>query len=543
MEKTDVLVIGGGATGTGVLRDLALRGVDAILAEQQDLAYGTSSRFHGLLHSGARYAVNDPESARECRQENAILKRIARCCVDDTGGLFVLLPGDDPGYADDWFAACLRAGIAVQEIPAAEALSLEPNLNPALKRVFRVPDASIDGFALVWANVGSAAGHGARAYTYTRVDRIIVRDGTVSGALVTDLRTGEQRQIECRFIVNAAGAWAGQVARLAGCELKILASKGSLLVFNHRVTNRVVNRLRRPGDGDIIVPQDTVAILGTTSVPVDGPEHLGSSRAEVDQLLLLGRDLVPGLDERRVLRSFAGVRPLYQENGGEGQRPQDGRAVARQFALVDHERQGVRGLITVVGGKLTTFRLMAEQATNLVCVLLEHDAPCRTAVEVLLPEATAAQVRQLQRYFSPPVSQKMAERLGRADLDQLLGILSRNGWKRQFVCECEQVCLAELEWRATGSSWLRLGDLRCRTRLGMGTCQGTICAARAIGQLYQDGMLDLGRARRLLGEFLDERWKGNQEVLWGDQLRERLYARNVYLNLHNFQKEADDYGL
>ncbi len=543
MEKTDVLVIGGGATGTGVLRDLALRGVDAILAEQQDLAYGTSSRFHGLLHSGARYAVNDPESARECRQENAILKRIARCCVDDTGGLFVLLPGDDPGYADDWFAACLRAGIAVQEISAAEALSLEPNLNPALKRAFRVPDASIDGFALVWANVGSAAGQGARAYTYTRVDRIIVRDGTVSGALLTDLRTGEQRQIECRFIVNAAGAWAGQVARLAGCELEILASKGSLLVFNHRVVNRVVNRLRRPGDGDIIVPQDTVAILGTTSVPVDGPEHLGSSRSEVDQLLLLGRDLVPGLDERRVLRSFAGVRPLYQENGGEGQRPEDGRAVARQFALVDHERQGVRGLITVVGGKLTTFRLMAEQTANLVCVLLGHDAPCRTAVEVLLPEATAAQVRQLQRYFSPPVSQKTAQRLGRADLDQLLGILGRNGWKRQFVCECEQVCLAELEWRATGSRWLRLGDLRCRTRLGMGTCQGTICAARAIGQLYQDGVLDLGRARRLLGEFLDERWKGNQEVLCGDQLRERLYARNVYLNLHNFQKEADDYGL
>jgi glycerol-3-phosphate dehydrogenase len=543
MEKTDVLVIGGGATGAGVLRDLALRGVDAILVEQQNLAHGTSSRFHGLLHSGARYAVGDPESALECRQENAILKRIARCCVDDTGGLFVLLPGDDPGYANDWFAACRRAGIAAQEIPVAEALSLEPNLNPALERAFRVPDASIDGCGLVWANVGSATGHGARAYTYTRVDRISVRDGSVSGVAVTDLRTGEPRQIECRFIVNAAGAWVGPVARLAGCELKILASKGSLLVFNHRVTNRVVNRLRRPGDGDIIVPQNTVAILGTTSVAVDGPEHLGSSRVEIDRLLLLGRDLVPGLDERRVLRSFAGVRPLYQEGGSEGPQPTDGRAVARQFALVDHQRQGVHGLITVVGGKLTTFRLMAEQTTNLVCAQLGHGASCRTAAEVLLPEATAAQVRQLQRYFSPPVSHKMAGRLGRADLDHLLGLLGRDDWKRQFVCECEQVSLAELEWRATGGSWLRLGDLRCRTRLGMGTCQGTICAARAIGQLYEGGLLDLGRARRLLSEFLDERWKGNQEVLWGDQLRERLYARNVYLNLHNFQKEADDYGL
>jgi len=543
MEKTDVLVIGGGATGTGILRDLALRGVDAILVEQQDLAYGTSSRFHGLLHSGARYAVGDPESARECREENAILKRIARGCVDDTGGLFVLLPGDDPGYAEEWLAACRRAGINAREISAAEALRLEPSLNPALERAFRVPDASINGFALVWANVGSAAVHGARVYTYTKVDRIILRDGAVSGAQLTDLRKGEQRRIECRLIVNATGAWAGRIARLAGCELSILASKGSLLVFNHRVTNRVVNRLRRPGDGDIIVPQDTVAVLGTTSVTVDGPEHPGSSRTEIDRLLLLGRDLVPGLDERRVLRSFAGVRPLYQESGGAGEQPADGRAVARQFALIDHGRQGVRGLITVVGGKLTTYRLMAEQAGNLVCTQLGHDAACRTADEVLLPEVTPAQIKRLQRYFSFPVSHKLAKRLGRADLEHLLGILGRDGWKRQFVCECEQVCLAELEWRATGGSWLRLGDLRCRTRFGMGTCQGTICAARAIGQLYQDGLFDLGRARRLLAEFLDERWMGNREVLWGDQLRERLYARSVYLNLHNFQKEADDYGL
>ena len=543
MEKTDVLVIGGGATGTGVLRDLVLRGVESILAEQQDLANGTSSRFHGLLHSGGRYAVNDPESARECRQENAILKKIARCCVDDTGGLFVLLPGDDPGYADDWFAACRRAGINTREITVREALDLEPNLNPALVRAFRVPDAAIDGFKLVWANVGSAAKKGARTYTYTRVDRIIVRNGAVSGVEVTDLRTGEQRRIECRLIVNATGAWAGQVAWLAGCELEVQASKGSLLVFNHRVTNRVVNRLRRPGDGDIIVPQDTVALLGTTSVPVAGPEHLSSSRAEVDQLLLLGRELVPGLDERRVVRSFAGARPLYRESAPDGERPTDGREVSRQFALVDHERQGVRGLITVVGGKLTTYRLMAEQVVDLACAQLGHDAPCRTAVEELLPWASAAQVRQLRQYFSPPVSHKMAERLGRDDLDQVLAIMRRDSSKSQFVCECEQVCLAELEWRAAGSSWLRLGDLRCRTRLGMGTCQGTICTARAVGLFYQGGMFDLARARRLLGDFLNERWQGNRGVPWGDQLRQYLYARNVYINLHNFHEEEEKYEL
>jgi glycerol-3-phosphate dehydrogenase len=406
-------------------------------------------------------------------------------------------------------------------------------LNPELVRAFRVPDASIDGFSLVRANVESAARHGAAAYTYTRVDRITVRDGAVSGVLVTDLRTGEQRPIACRLIVSAAGAWAGRVARLAGCDLKVLSSKGSLLVFNHRLVNRVVNRLRRPGDGDIIVPQDTVAILGTTSLPVDGPEHLVSSREENDHLLLLGRDLVPDLDERRVLRSFAGVRPLYQEGASE---QQDGRTVARRFALIDHEQQGLAGLVTVVGGKLTTFRLMAEQTVNLVCAKLHHDAPCRTAGEELTGEASAAQIRGLQRYFSLPAGQKMAQRLGRDGLTELLAILDRDAGKSRFVCDCEQVCLAELEWRAADRNWLRLGDLRCRTRIGMGTCQGTICAARAVGQLYQSRLINLGRARWLLEDFLDERWRGSQGVLWGDQLRERLYARQVYLNLYNIKE-------
>src|SRR4030042_6754123 len=98
--KTEVVVIGGGATGAGVLRDLALRGIEAILLEKGELTSGTSGRNHGLLHSGARYAVNDPDSARECISENRILKRIASPCLEETGGFFVALPQDPPGYPE-----------------------------------------------------------------------------------------------------------------------------------------------------------------------------------------------------------------------------------------------------------------------------------------------------------------------------------------------------------------------------------------------------------------------------------------------------------
>ena len=110
---TEVVIIGGGATGAGIMRDCALRGIDCILLERDDIAAGTTGRNHGLLHSGARYAVTDPESARECIQENRILKRIASHCVEATGGLFVTLPEDDINFQGTFMEACALAGICL----------------------------------------------------------------------------------------------------------------------------------------------------------------------------------------------------------------------------------------------------------------------------------------------------------------------------------------------------------------------------------------------------------------------------------------------
>ena len=127
--ETEVIIIGGGVTGAGILRDLSLRGIPAVLVEKDDIAYGASGRNHGLLHSGARYAVKDLESARECVSENRILKKIARHCIEDTGGLFVTLPDDDPMYHTRLLEGCKIAGIKANEISIKEALRLEPHLN------------------------------------------------------------------------------------------------------------------------------------------------------------------------------------------------------------------------------------------------------------------------------------------------------------------------------------------------------------------------------------------------------------------------------
>ena len=157
----DVIIIGGGATGAGTARDCAMRGLKVLLVERHDFASGATGRNHGLLHSGARYAVTDHESAEECIKENMILRRIASHCVEENDGLFITLPEDDLAYQAKFVEACTAAGINAEVIDPALARSLEPSVNPELIGAVRVPDGSIDPFRLTTANIVDAKLHGA----------------------------------------------------------------------------------------------------------------------------------------------------------------------------------------------------------------------------------------------------------------------------------------------------------------------------------------------------------------------------------------------
>jgi len=141
--ETDALVVGGGATGAGVARDLALRGVDVTLVERGGLGSGTSGRSHGLLHSGARYAESDARGAEECLEENEILRDIAGACIRDTGGLFVSLAADDADYFEEKRAACEEIGIPAEPMDGGEARERVPDLSDDVERALAVPDAAI----------------------------------------------------------------------------------------------------------------------------------------------------------------------------------------------------------------------------------------------------------------------------------------------------------------------------------------------------------------------------------------------------------------
>ncbi|MDO4756210.1 MAG: FAD-dependent oxidoreductase, partial [Parabacteroides sp.] len=172
----DVIIIGGGITGAGTARDCALRGLKTLLIERSDLTNGATGRNHGLLHSGARYAVTDQESATECIEENMILRKVARHCVEETDGLFITLPEDDLGFQNTFIDACTRAGIRAEAIDPEEAKRLEPSVNPTLIGAVRVPDGAVDPFRLTTANALDARLHGAEILTYHEVIGFI-KDG------------------------------------------------------------------------------------------------------------------------------------------------------------------------------------------------------------------------------------------------------------------------------------------------------------------------------------------------------------------------------
>ena len=154
--KTQVLIIGGGATGTGLARDLALRGIHCVLAEKRDINAGASGGNQGLLHSGARYIASDPSAAVECRREGRLLKKLAAHCIEDTGGLFVAVAGDDENYIADFPQRCAQYGIPAHFLDIKDAREMEPALSDQIIAAFHVEDATIDPFRLSLGNIAHA---------------------------------------------------------------------------------------------------------------------------------------------------------------------------------------------------------------------------------------------------------------------------------------------------------------------------------------------------------------------------------------------------
>ncbi|MCU4924958.1 FAD-dependent oxidoreductase [Halobacteria archaeon AArc-dxtr1] len=371
-ENTDVLVVGGGATGAGIARDLALRGLDVALADRAGLAAGASGSSHGLLHSGARYAEADRPGAAECLEENRILRRIASACIRETGGLFVQLADDDPAYFDEKRQACEEIGIPAEEIDGDAARERVPGLAETVERAMVVPDGVVLPSRLVAANAADAREHGATIRTHAPVTDVTVADGHIQSV---SLGGEDGTTVEPAYVVNAAGPYAGAVADLAGLDVEMRPTRGVMVSVEYEGLGPVLNRCRDPDDGDIVVPHEREVVLGTTSVPVDDPDDYETEDWEIDRTTEECARMLPAVADATVRRSWWGVRPLYEPDEAS----RDARGISRGFFRLDHADDGVENCCTVVGGKLTTYRKMAAETADLVCERLGVDEESSTA--------------------------------------------------------------------------------------------------------------------------------------------------------------------
>ncbi len=371
-QPADVLVIGGGITGAGVARDAAMRGLRTVLVEQQDFASGTSSRSSRLVHGGLRYLeTGDLRLVLEANRERRTLLRIAPHLVWPLPFVFPLHRGDRiPLWrlaAGMWLydALALFRNVRTHRMLGKRALlEAEPMLRErGLLGGARFYDAQCDDARLTLATVRSAVHHGALVANYMAVRALERTAGRVVGAQLEDRLGGERAVLRASVVVNATGPWADRVRVLedSGATPLLQPTKGiHIVVERSRLDHRDAIVFTSPIDGRVlfILPWGELSYIGTTDTDTtEAPDRLTVSTDDIVYLLRSANARFPnarlGIEDVRA--SWAGLRPLVAERE---RRAASSRS--REHAIV----YGSGGMITVVGGKLTTYRAMAAEVVN-----------------------------------------------------------------------------------------------------------------------------------------------------------------------------------
>ncbi|TMC41739.1 MAG: glycerol-3-phosphate dehydrogenase/oxidase [Chloroflexi bacterium] len=491
-RTVDLLVIGGGIIGAGIARDAALRGLEVALVEQADFGSGTTSRPTRLIHGGLRYLeLFDFALVRSDMREREILLRIAPHLVFP---LPFLLPLYRPSFL---YQLKLRLGMQLydllsldkslprrQHLDRAATLAAEPSLEPdGLEGAWRFYDAQVPLVErLVVENLVDAETHGAFVLNHARVVEFLREEGRIAGARIRDSIGDGHLEIRARFTVVATGPWLDRtIAPLRTRPEPLLRlTKGV-----HIVTRRAVEQahvLFAKGDGRLffVVPWRDATIVGTTDTDYTGdPGDVVASEADVRYLQDEARRAFPSAPFDEIYFTWAGVRALVREEGvSEGR-------VSRKHALFDHAaREGVEAILSVVGGKITAYRAIAEEVVDAASRRLSRYTPSRSADEVLpgaRPADLAARPGDLtleaatRAHLTTIYGARAREVL---DLTRADPSLAAPLCPHHHGMEAEIVHAARNEWAIT------LGDvLLRRNALGLSACQALDCVDRVADRM------------------------------------------------------------
>ena len=392
-SRFDVVIIGGGINGAGIARDAAMRGLKVLLIEKGDLGCGTTAASTRLIHGGLRYLEHfEFGLVRESLREREILLRIASHLVK---ALPITIPIYKQGKRRQ---LTIRAGMILYDLLSwgkslpnhrmlsrSESLERWPGLNPdGLVGAALYYDAQVEfPERLVAANVRSAQEFSAEVLTHTPVTSLAVEDGKVSGVGFNG------KFVDAGIVINAAGPWIDLVLERSPVESPKLigGTKGSHLVvspFPSAPSNAIYMEARSDGRPIFIIPWNKLYLIGTTDVRFEGnPDDVRCEQWEVDYLLAESNLALPGagLTRDSILYTYSGVRPL-PVTGDKNEE-----SITRKHFIREHPR--LPNLLSIVGGKLTTYRSLSEECVDLIFRKLGKDSPpCRTATEVLATDLT-----------------------------------------------------------------------------------------------------------------------------------------------------------
>jgi glycerol-3-phosphate dehydrogenase len=505
-------VIGGGVTGAGIARDLSLRGLSVLLLEKGDWGAGTSGASSWMIHGGARYLEFDWNTTRLSAQDAGYIVTIARNLVHRVVMLVPVLPHDRNNIERvetamevyDRFQP-LKNAHPHKRLTAQEARQAEPGLSPDVIGAVTNEEWGIDPHRLVYANVEDAVAHGARALNHTRVVDLIRDGGKVIGVRYR-ASDGGVTEARARVVVNATGPWSPEVSALAGVSVRLRPAKGIHIVYPHRISNFSILAESIDGRDLIMVSHGGFTLLGTTDDDFYGDlDSVDVLEDEVDYLLQAFERVFPSIRSYRPVRATAGVRPtLYKWRRYEDE-------LSRRYEVIDHATEGVEGFVTIAGGKLSMYRLMAEETSDAVCRKLGHQAECTTAITPLPGnDSDMEPASELARRCGIPAlaAIRLQSRHG-ASAEKILDG-ARAG---RLACRCEPVTEAELAHAVRHEQARTLADAFRRVGVAGGPCAGAACVMRAAEVIGAE--LGWSAAQRFdsVREFLRGAWLGRAPVL------------------------------
>lgn len=482
----DALIIGGGVNGTGLARDLALRGLRTVLVERNDLAFGASGNSSGMIHGGPRYLTTHPAVTRASCTDSGYIQAIAPHMIFRIPFVYPLYGA---GVADRvrfeaieaFFAVYdefqpLKRGLKHTRLTADEAERVIPGLvTDKLMGAVTFDEWGINGARLCNANALDAVEHGCTMHLHTTVEEVKVEAGRAVGARVRDRITGRVWDISARAVVNCTGAWSPITAACAGLagKVKLRPGKGVHLMLDRSITDVGVMCTAIDGRQIFLEPWENTALIGTTDDDTYADlDDLPVTTDEVRYLMEGIERVLPRVREARVIGTTVGARPtLYAWGKAED-------ALSREHAVLDHSADGVAGLWSLVGGKLASYRAFAEEAADLIAPALGVRAPCTTHTKPLPGGEAKADVDALAARFrvSPYAVQRLVTRHG-TRAETVLAEGDRRG--RATVCTTEPVLAAEVLYAVRHEGARTLQDIARRTNLAYGPCGGAECALPA----------------------------------------------------------------